>query len=126
MVRNLGRGLISTHPKPEASELEHCKEVCGELVIAGGDAPEVFDLVKEAFDQITVLVQIRAEAYRVFPVTLGRDVGPAAAVPDEVSDPIGIITAISEQQGFRFKAMDEFWDKAVVMSLACRKSDPDR
>lgn len=38
-------------------EIEEAGVVSGELVVSGGDAPEVFDLVEEAFDQIAVFVE---------------------------------------------------------------------
>jgi hypothetical protein len=41
------------------------------LVVAGGDAPEMFDVVEESFNEITSLVEIRAEADRVFSIDFG-------------------------------------------------------
>ncbi len=45
--------------EPEASGCEgDCREeVCGELVVACGDAAEVFELVEEALDEIALAVE---------------------------------------------------------------------
>src|SRR3546814_11680317 len=43
-------------------EIEEASVVSGELVVPGCDASEVFDLVEEAFDEITFFVEMGVEA----------------------------------------------------------------
>ena len=45
-------------PHEGANEVKESEVASVELVIAGGDAAELFDSVEEAFDQITVLIQM--------------------------------------------------------------------
>jgi len=53
----------------------------------------VLDLVEEPFDQISSSVEIRAEAERLFPIALWRDIRPGSMLADKRSDPVGIITS---------------------------------
>jgi hypothetical protein len=55
-------------PQSNGSEGDGGEEVSCELVVAGGDASEVFDLVEEALDEVARLVEIGAEADRVLAV----------------------------------------------------------
>ncbi|SCB44384.1 hypothetical protein GA0061101_1192 [Rhizobium lusitanum] len=55
--------------------MNHREEVFGEFVVAGGDAPEVFELAEEAFDQITLAIEPLAEAWLPFAIGFGWDVG---------------------------------------------------
>jgi hypothetical protein len=54
----LGRGLISAQPKSDRSKLDEGKVIGGELVIAGGDAPVLLDLVEEPLDQVVRPVEM--------------------------------------------------------------------
>jgi hypothetical protein len=73
-------------------------EVVGrELVVACCHSPTLLDLVEEPFDQISSAVQIRAEAERVFPIALWRDIRPGSMLADKSSDPVGVIAALSQQ-----------------------------
>ena len=65
---NLGRRLISSQPDTNGRELDHGHVIRGQLVVARGDAAEVFDLVEEAFHEVARLVEMGAEADRVLAV----------------------------------------------------------
>ena len=64
----LGRRLISSQPDTNGRELDHGHVIRGQLVVARGDAAEVFDLVEEAFHEVARLVEMGAEADRVLAV----------------------------------------------------------
>ena len=64
----LGRRLISSQPDTNGRELDHGHVIRGQLVVAGGDPAEVFDLVEEALDEVARLVEMGAEADRVHAV----------------------------------------------------------
>ena len=79
----------------DASEFGHCRERRTELVIAGGDTPEVFEFVEEALDKITLFVKPWREADRTFAQRLWRDIGPPAALRDVIPEPVGIISLVA-------------------------------
>lgn len=54
--------LHSTTTFECSDEVEEARAVSGEFVVSGGDAPEVLDLVEEAFDEIAVFVEGGIEA----------------------------------------------------------------
>ncbi len=64
----LGRRLINSQPDANGRELDHGHVIGGELVVAGGDPAEVFDLVEEALDEVARLVEMGAKADRVLAV----------------------------------------------------------
>jgi hypothetical protein len=45
-------------PDGDSGEFNEAHEVGEELVVAGGDAPELFELVEEAFDEVALLVEV--------------------------------------------------------------------
>jgi hypothetical protein len=74
IVTPLGHRLIMAQPELGGSEFEHGEEVCGVLLVAGGEASEVFDAIEEPFDTIARPVEHRAEAG--FPATITIAVCP--------------------------------------------------
>ena len=68
VAAGLGRRLISSQPDTNGRELDHGHVIRGQLVVARGDAAEVFDLVEEALHEVARLVEIGAEADRVLAV----------------------------------------------------------
>jgi len=61
MQETLGHGLISAQPNLDGGELEHGEEVGAMLLVAGGDAAEVFDAIEEALDPVPFSVERLAE-----------------------------------------------------------------
>src|SRR3546814_19055169 len=59
---NPRRRLHSRGTFDGCDEIEEASVVSGELVVPGCDASEVFDLVDEAFDEITFFVEMGVEA----------------------------------------------------------------
>ena len=55
--RSRSCGQLS-EPDHHAGDADHGHEGLGGFVVARGDAAEVFDLVDEAFDQMTLLVEL--------------------------------------------------------------------
>ena len=75
-------------PELCGSEFEHSEEVCGVLLVARGEASEVFDPIEEPFDAIARSVEHRAKAG--FPATMDhrRDVGRGPCRFDGAAQPI--------------------------------------
>ena len=113
----LGRGLISPEPDANGSELEEGEVVFCKLVIPGGDAPTLFDLVEEPFDQVSGAIQIRAKADRIFAISFGRDVSPCSLLARERSDPVCVISSTCQATSIVAAI------RSVVLSIAgCRAS----
>jgi len=56
--------------------LHEGKVVGSKLVLVRRTA--FLDSVEEALDPLVVVVELRAEAYRIVEIALGRDIGPCA------------------------------------------------
>jgi hypothetical protein len=106
--------------------LDHSEEVRGELVVAGGDTTEVFELAEEALDQVALPVEPLAKAGLPFAVGLGRDVWGGALMFDQRTDAIGIIGLVGEQDGARSELVEQPVGDLAVMCLAGGQAEPDR
>jgi hypothetical protein len=92
----LGHRLIMTQPELCGSEFEHGEEVCGVLLVAGGEASEVFDAVEEPFDTVARPVEYRAEARLPAAMHHRRDVWSGTGGLDLAAQPVGIVGLIGE------------------------------
>ena len=54
----LGGGDHLLEPDSDSSEFDEAHEVGEQLVVSGRDAPELFELVEEALDDVALLVQV--------------------------------------------------------------------
>jgi hypothetical protein len=57
----------------------------------------VFDLIEEPLDQISRPIKMRAEAQRLYPISLRWNIRPSAVLANKVSDPVRIVSTISQQ-----------------------------
>lgn len=92
----LGSGLISAQPESDGSESDGGEEVSGELVESRGDAPEVFEFVEVALDEIALPIEERIDGALNLAVALGRDVSLSAACGDEVDQIFPIVAAVAD------------------------------
>jgi hypothetical protein len=58
----------------------------------------VFDLVEEPLDQISRPLKMRAEAQRLYPISLRWDICPSAVLANKISDPAGVVSTVSQQR----------------------------
>jgi hypothetical protein len=79
--------------------LDESHETGTEFVVAGGDAPELFELVEEAFDIVALAVQGfgPTEAF-LAPDHVGN-IGDGAASLDMKAQAIGVIGLIGDDDG---------------------------
>ena len=77
-------------------EIEEASIVSGELVVAGGDAAEVFDLAEEAFDQIAVLVDCGVEAAPLGGCDSTRNDGFRSCCCDGVHSAMAVIALVGQ------------------------------
>jgi hypothetical protein len=92
-------------PSPDRGKLDGVEEVVIALAIADGDGSEVFALVDEAFDQIAVAIEERADGHFAFAVRNGFDAGPRAAFSKLIAHRVAAAGAI----GGLFLALAAWW-----------------
>jgi PAS domain S-box-containing protein len=115
---NLGRGLIIAEPNPRCSKLDHGEVVSGELLVARGDAPEVFDLVEETLDAIAQAIKRRAEGVGLVAVAAIGDYGHRFLVLDVLADPVRVVGLVAEHEAIRPKVLQKGFGGRGVVALA--------
>src|SRR5690348_3034096 len=113
------------------SDADGCESDCGEevpceLVVAGCDAPEMFDLIEEALDEVALAIEIGVDATNDPHVTLAWDVSGGAESIEEFDDCSGAIAAIGNRMASRPQALDQAGQRRFVGSLAGRQEEADR
>ena len=93
-------------------------------------ARNVFELVEEALDQISVAIQKGAEDKRTLAVALGRDIGPDVLLLGLIANGTAVVCLV-RQQGrawlqVRKKLLGCGAVLGAVMGLARFQSNPDR
>ena len=83
----------------DGGDFDEAHEVGEELVVSGGDAAEVFELVEEALDPVALLVDFLVVVMLVSPVALGRDDRDRADLQDGVVEGIRVIALFCQDPG---------------------------
>lgn len=96
------------------------------LFEAGGNGSEMLDLVEEAFDEIAISVEERAERRNVDASRHGFDVRPGAALGQAVSEGVAVMGAIGEQGLSGAKAIQHIAGASAVMGLALGELEGNR
>ena len=112
-------------PESDGSEMDGGEEVSGELVVARGDASEVFEFVEEALDEVAPAIEAGIDRALRFAVALCRDVGNGAVCGQEFEDGVGIVTAVGNGIAGGLEAVDQGRDGGLVGGLAWREQQPD-
>lgn len=73
-------------PDAQGDQLDGGEEVLRVFVVAGGNTPELFDPVEEAFDQIPLAIDPGGKGERPAPIGSDRDVGPSPVLFDQGAD----------------------------------------
>jgi len=81
--------------------LDGGQEVSSKLIIAGGDASEVFQSTEAALDHITPFVGSFAEAMESHSVGLVRNDGRGAAVDDVCAKVVAVIPLVGDEGAHR-------------------------
>ena len=74
------------------------EEIPGELVVSGGDAPEVFEPAKAALDDISAFVGAFVEAMDDDTIGFVGDYGLGAAANDFAAKVVAVIPFVSEER----------------------------
>jgi hypothetical protein len=74
--------------------------------------------VEEALDQVASAVQACAKADKDFTISLRRNVGPRTVFTGECSDPVCVISSISEQHRACFQIRQQIGDEPVIVGAS--------
>lgn len=73
------------------------EEVVVAFVVSGGDGTEVFELVKEPFDEVAISVEKWAERGHALAIGHRLDAGPCATCGQRRADRVAVVSAVGEQ-----------------------------
>ena len=102
-----------------------CEEVSGELVVARGDAAEVFEFVEEAFDEVALSVEVSVDGALLPAAALGWNVRSRSMVGDHPNDGLGVVAAVRHGVGGGPQAVEQRGDEGFVGGLAGRDEQAD-
>lgn len=92
--------MSSIEPNNSGSEIDGTEEVTGGLVVAGGNAAILLELVEELLNQMTRPVQVLVVFAPLFAATLGRNHDAFARVVQWINDPfLGIVRFVGDDGG---------------------------
>jgi hypothetical protein len=117
--------VCSVEQRDGGDKLECGEEVAGELVVAGCDGPEVFELVKEALDEVAFAVEGEVALSRGDAIGLGRDDRSDAARLQGQDQGVGVIGLVG-QEGSRTDPGQQRLGLAKIGGLAGGQGDADR
>lgn len=124
--QRLGSGLISSGPKSCGGESDGGEECDSELLEAGGDASEVFELVEVSLDEVALAVDCTIHGALYFPVPLCRDMGLGAAGIDPLDQRHRIIATVSHDLGRAGETVDQGRRGGLVAGLSGADRQADR
>ena len=113
-------------PDARADEFDGRHEVGGVLVIACGDAPELFYSIEEAFDEIALAVEPWRETEAPLAVGAIGDVGPHTPGCSGLADGVAVIAFVTQQRSAFRNDFDQRFGLAGVVNLTTSQSQADR
>lgn len=96
------------------------------LVEAGCDASELFELAEEAFDEVATSVEVTIDRALKLDAALGRDMGLATRISNEVDDGAAVVTTVSDERLGRRQSGQKVWHGGLVRRLPWGDQQPDR
>lgn len=96
------------------------------LIISGGDSSEVFEFVKEAFDEVAMFVEEAAEHRFDHTLRHGADIGPSAARIHFCAQGIGVIGPVSKQDVPFADGIEHVRRAATIGGLSFGQLEHDR
>jgi len=106
--------------------LDESQEGGAKLVVAGGDATELFELVEEAFDVIALAVESLRPTEALLAPDHVWDVGDGASCFDMGPQPIGIISFVGDDDGVPAETGQKRLGAGQIVGLAGGDQDLDR
>ena len=122
----LGRGLNCSQRNAHGGKLDEGEEGCPELVVAGGDAPELLQLVEEALDLVAVAVERLAPAEALLAVRCVGNVRDRALRADQRPNAVGVVALVGDDDGTPLETLEQRLRAGGVVVLSRRDQQPDR
>ncbi|MHC2673120.1 hypothetical protein ACVI1J_006358 [Bradyrhizobium diazoefficiens] len=102
------------------------QEITGELVISRGDAPEVLEPAKAAFDDISSFVGAFVEAMDDDTVRFIGDYGLGATTNDFAAKLVAIIPFVGEEHAHGWRERQDIGSRSDIGILAWSQMQDDR
>lgn len=117
---------INSSRDSHGGELDESHESGTELVVAGGDAPELFELVEEALDIVAFTIECLGPTKALLAPDHVGDVGDGSARLDVNAQAIGVIGLVGDDDGTASKVGQERFSACQVMRLPRRNQELER
>lgn len=104
-------------PDSDSCDFDEAHEVGEELVVSGRNPSELLELVEEALDAVSFLVELAVVRTLDLAIALGRDDDPGAAFSDPVGQVVGVISLVGDGS-FCLDAVDQVMGESDVVALA--------
>ncbi len=117
---------LSSTPDACADEFDCGHEVGRIFVVAGGYAPELFDPIEEAFDEIALAVEPWRKTKALVAVGPIGDVGPHTPGRSGLADGVAVIALVAQQSGALGDVCDQRFGFAGIVNLTTGQSQADR
>ena len=102
------------------------QEISGELVISGGDAAEVLEPAKAAFDDISTFVSAFVEAMDDNAIGFVGDDGLGAATDDVTAKVVAVIAFVGEERAHGRRERQNIWRRRDIGIVAWGQVQDDR
>ena len=96
------------------------------LIVAGGDTPELFELVEEALDMVALAIEGLGPTEALLAPDHVGNVGDGTARLDVKSQAIGVIGLVSDDDGAASETGKERFGAGQVVRLSRRDQDLER
>jgi hypothetical protein len=106
--------------------LEESHEVGAELLVSGGDAPELFELVEEALDLIALAVERPGPTKALFASNHVGNIGNSTSRPEVGPYAVGVISLVGDDDGTTINIGKKQFCTGQVMGLTGSNQELDR
>lgn len=128
LAATIARTRLKTQSGPPGDDgREHYGggEIGCEFVIAGCDAPPIFEAAEHAFDEIALAIGDRVEEMMSFPSWVVRNDWDGPALFEEATQPIAVVSSVGGQTGARRNSADQGCGHPNIAQVAGRHFDGD-
>ena len=109
---------MMSEPEPCGREGDGGEEVAGQLVVAGGDAAEVLELVEEAFDEVALPVHGFVDGALDLAGPVRGDVSASSEAFDVRHDSFAVVAAVADDIAAGHWTVQQFRHGSHVMRLS--------
>ena len=106
--------------------MDESQERRSELVVSGGDPPELLQPVEEPFHVIALAIDGLGPAEALLPVGFVGNIGDCTLGSNMCSNEISIIALVGDDDGTRVEPVEQRRGSRDVVIVAGRNQEPDR